>query len=218
MLNDYFDKIYVINLKRREDRLLKFDRLSKKYNFYYEIFEALDKKNIDNDFTYNNIKITEPYGDYYYFSGQVGCLISHLEILKKCKAENVAKALIFEDDVNFCEGFENKLRDFMNSINQNWQFLYLSGSLPKFIRHYHLYSKVSSILTTHSYSLKREIYDDVIKHLEKNIFKKPVDLCYTDLQSTFNTYVAMPFLTYQEGGFSDIGDGFRDYNSITKYL
>ena len=49
-LNDFFDRIFVINLERRPDRLEKFKQMSDKIGFEYEIFPAVDGKIIDRSF------------------------------------------------------------------------------------------------------------------------------------------------------------------------
>ena len=55
MLNDYVDKIFVINLPHRTDRLKRFHELSQIYNFTYDIIEGLNGKEITNDLAKPNI-------------------------------------------------------------------------------------------------------------------------------------------------------------------
>jgi GR25 family glycosyltransferase involved in LPS biosynthesis len=219
MINKYVDKIFVINLKNRTDRLEKFDELSKLHNFEYEIIEAFNgKERIDNNFEYDGIKVGMPYVNESYFRSQVGCLISHLELIKLCKENRYKRVLIFEDDVEFCDDFNSKFEKLMESVNDSWDILYLSGSLPKFTETHDRYSRVSHLLTTHSYMIREEFYDILIKTLSENLFTKPVDSSYMDVISAIKTYVAMPYLTYQRAGFSDIGQCYNDYDSIKKYL
>ena len=42
MINDYFDKIYVLNLHRRKDRLSGIDNRLKRFGIEYERFGATD--------------------------------------------------------------------------------------------------------------------------------------------------------------------------------
>lgn len=235
MLNNYFDKIYLINLKRRNDRLNNFIDLSKKFNFNFELKEAFDGINgIDENFTYGNKKISYTRNEYYnplagdsmgipnyhmnYFKGQIGCLISHLEVIKDAKNKNYKSILVFEDDVSFVENFNERLKNLMESVDQNWDMLYLSGSIPQFLQNHNFYSKVSQIHTTHSYSLKDSVYDNMIKLLTKNIFSKPVDSSYASIHDSINTYVAIPYLTYQSDGFSDIQNQNTNYTSTKIHL
>ena len=88
MLNDYVDKVFVINLLHRKDRLERFNKLSRMCNFTYEVFEAFDGKQITNDFEYEGVRIGKPYVNESYFKGQIGALICHLSIIKYCKEHN----------------------------------------------------------------------------------------------------------------------------------
>lgn len=219
MLNNHVDKIFVINLPHRTDRLERFDQLSKIHNFEYEVFEAFNgKEKIGENFEYNGTKIGIAYGQDSYFKAQIGCLISHLNLIKHCRDLNLSKVMIFEDDCGFRDDFNTRLEYLMDKINRNWQFLYLSGSVPEFVENFDGYSSISKILTTHSYMVRSEIYDLIIDNFTSKIFSKEVDMCYSDIISQCNSYVAMPFLTYQEDGYSDIGEGERSYHSIRKYL
>ena len=41
-VNDFFDQVYLINLKRRPDKLKTSSDLLKKFNIDFEVFEAVD--------------------------------------------------------------------------------------------------------------------------------------------------------------------------------
>lgn len=219
MLNKFVDKVFVINLPHRKDRLDQFDIFAKKFQFEYEVFEAFDgKKNIDENFIYDGKKVGNPYINLNYFKGHVGCLLSHLELIKYCKKMNYSTVMIFEDDCAFVDDFNQKLELLFSNIDKDWQFLYLSGSLPEFTEHFNFYSRINKILTTHSYLMKSEIFDIVIENFTQKVFSKEVDTCYSDIHAQVKTYVSMPFITYQFEGYSDIGEGYREYYSIKKYL
>ena len=106
----------------------------------------------------------------------------------------------------------------MGKVNSVLDMLYLSGYIPEFIQDFDGYSQVSKMLTAHSYMINSSIYDLIIDYFTKNIFVKEGDSCYADIQSMCTAYVSMPFLTYQEAGYSDIGCEYRDYDSIKKHL
>jgi hypothetical protein len=219
MLNNYVDRIFLINLKHRKDRLQIFNESAKKFGFEYELFEAFNgKEKISENFEYDGIKIGSPYGTPNYFKGQVGCLISHLNLIKLCKERNYKRVMIFEDDCGFHDEFEYRFTNLFNKIKDDWQMIYLSGSVPEFIENYDGYSRISKILTTHSYLVKSEIYDIIINNFLQNLFDHEVDVCYSKLHSSINAHVAMPFLTYQCAGYSDIAESHRDYDSIKTYL
>jgi glycosyl transferase family 25 len=219
MLNNFVDNIFVVNLPHRTDRLKEFDRNAKRFGFKYEVFEAFNgKEKISENFEYDGIKVGSPYVNPNYFKGQVGCLISHLNLIKLCKERNYKRVMIFEDDCGFHDEFESRFTNLFNKIKDDWQMIYLSGSLPEFIENYDGYSRISKILTTHSYLVKSEVYDIIINNFLQNLFDNEVDVCYSKLHSSINAYVAMPFLTYQSAGYSDIGESYTDYHSIRKFL
>jgi hypothetical protein len=66
--------------------------------------------------------------------------------------------------------------------------------------------------------VKRDVFKSIIENFLEKIFTSEVDVCYSDLHKKIKTYLAMPFLTFQSEGYSDIGCDFRDYQSTKKYL
>ena len=88
-LNEYFDKIYCINLDRRPDRWEKCSNLFERDGIIVDRFSAIDKNNIKNESKIAN--------------GPLACLSSHWNILNKALKEGYEKILIFEDDISFDE-------------------------------------------------------------------------------------------------------------------
>lgn len=235
MLNSLFDKIYLINLDRRKDRYENFLKISDKYKFTFDRISAFDGPNLLNeDFSYGDKKISFIKNEFYkhipgnffgidnyydrYFKGQVGCLISHLETLKIAQNNNYNSILILEDDVAFSDDFEVKIKNLSENFPKEWEMFYLSGSLVKEGKKFNYYSELISTHTTHSYAVNSSAFKILIKLLENNIFNKPVDSCYVSIQESIKSFIAMPFLTYQESGFSDIHNSNASYDSIKNYL
>lgn len=235
MLNKIFDKIYLINLERRKDRLENFLKISEKYNFSFELIKAFDGiALLTEDFTYENKKISYVKNEFYkhepgiffgienyhdrYFKGQVGCLMSHLEILKLAEKNNYSSILILEDDVVFSDDFQQKIENLIDKFPEVWDMFYLSGSMVNEGKKYKYFSELISTHTTHSYAVNKSAYRILIKLLEKNMFIKPVDSCYVTIQNSLKSFIAMPFLTYQASGFSDIHNSNASYDSIKNYL
>jgi GR25 family glycosyltransferase involved in LPS biosynthesis len=235
MLNNLFEKVYLINLDKRKDRYEKFLKISEKYNFSFERISAFDGPLLlNNNFTYGNKKISFIRNEFYkhepgnlfgienyhdrYFKGQVGCLISHLEILKLAQKNNYNSILVLEDDVAFSDDFEQKVKNLYENFPKEWDMFYLSGSLVKEGEKFNYYSELISTHTTHSYAVNSSAYKILIKLLETNMFIKPVDSCYVSIQESIKSFIAMPFLAYQESGFSDIHNSQASYDSIKNYL
>lgn len=112
MLNKYFDKIYLINLDRRTDRIEECDEILGKVNVTYERFSAIDGSTL------------VPNPKYKLTPNELGCLSSHLAILKEAKSLNLDSVLVLEDDVELCSDFIDKIDDYMNQLPDDWQWLY----------------------------------------------------------------------------------------------
>lgn len=235
MLNNLFEKIYLINLDKRKDRYEKFLKISEKYNFNFERISAFDGPLLLNEnFTYGNKKISFVKNEFYkhepgnffgidnyhdrYFKGCIGCLISHLEVLKLAQKNNYKSILILEDDVAFSDDFEQKIKNLLDNFPKEWDMFYLSGSLVREGKKFDYYSELISSHTTHSYAVNSSAYKVLIKLLEINMFNKPVDSCYVSIQESIKSFIAMPFLTYQESGYSDIHNSQASYDSIKNHL
>lgn len=223
-LNDYFDNIFLINLERRSDRLEEFRAKADKIGFRFEVFNAFDGKKIDEDFVYNGKKINITPNQYYfggfdnYAKSQLGCLLSHLGVLKLAKERGYKKFLVLEDDCDFTDDFEQKFNNFCEDFNRDWDMFYFSGSMPETSESFETYRRLISCHTTHSYAVNSRCIDELIEFTEGNINLMPIDSNYTHIQSKLECYIAFPFLTYQAEGFSDIQNINVNYDSIKKYL
>lgn len=123
---------YVINLKRcpeKRDRIKnKLDNLKIKYTIY----DAIDGQNITNEYMEtNNYKVNNEWKDPYHNRkttlGEIGCSLSHYNVMKMCLDAEYDISLIVEDDADFCDKFcENVFQALyeLNSIN-DWDYCYL---------------------------------------------------------------------------------------------
>jgi len=91
-LHECFDKIYVLNLNRRKDRLERIKQTLLRFQIEYEVFGATDGYVIDKIWSsFNNPNFTTP--------NYLACAISHLSIYNDAQANGYDKILILEDDV-----------------------------------------------------------------------------------------------------------------------
>jgi glycosyl transferase family 25 len=117
ILNNYFDKIFVITIKNsiREGRIQK--RLQ---GLNFEFFYGVDGTTIDKQyFESKGSKLTY---------GQIGCSLSHVNLYKKIYDENIDTCLVIEDDCNFNHNLLN-FESFFKSLPHNWDLIYI-GYLP----------------------------------------------------------------------------------------
>lgn len=205
ILNKYFDKIYYINLEKRKDRNQECIEELKKYNIIAERFNAVDGSSVTKS-------------NWSHGLGAIGCLQSHLEIIKNAKENKYNNILILEDDVIF-NNIEENFKKYYKQVPENWDMLYFSGNhnqhegnqlnmvTDNIIKCYITY-------TTHSYAVKSSIYDIIINQLSNSV--NPVDVEYTKIQKYFNCYAFYPGISSQRVGYSDILNTDINYQKIIK--
>lgn len=141
------NNIYVINLKKDNNRLVKFNNQLKKAkininNREWGRFDAIDGndyklvKDVAKKFTNKSLlSLWEKH------KGSIGCYLSHLKLWKNLES-NEGYSLIMEDDALFIpNGLNNLEIAFKQSLRYNWDILYvghnmLSGKTisPLFVR------------------------------------------------------------------------------------
>ena len=183
---------YVINLKRRPDRLEHITKECKKNMLDIILVEAVDGK---IDFPEYEGKILQ---------GAMGCYHSHLKALKLIK-ESGEHGLILEDDCCFIENFWEEFSKRVSELPNEWDMFFLGGSLlwDEAVYDYSDHLKIANnVLCTQSYLVNKNAVDGLINHLEKRAYK--VDVLYTEYQKENNCYISYPELTWQLEGYSDL--------------
>lgn len=172
MINKYFDKIYILNLKEEKDRMLNITNNLNKMNILFERFEALGKEDLDVQTSFEKIK--NDGSALIKTIGATGCLLSHRAIINDAIKNNYSNILIFEDDVLFDKNFLNKI-NYIKLIPNNWTLLYLGASQ-------HDWSKVkiknnhyNAIKTdgTFAYAIKKNAFKEILNL--SNDLKHPID-------------------------------------------
>lgn len=112
-----FERVYVVNLARRQDRLLEFKgQLPDDWPLPpIRRFNAIDGQRV------------KPPAAWGAGAGAWGCYRSHLAIMEQCLNDGVESVLIFEDDAQLCEHFPQRLHNFMAAVLDDWEVLYLGG-------------------------------------------------------------------------------------------
>lgn len=128
---DKISKIYVINLKRREDRLKIFENITPLKN--YTVFEAYDSQKINE---YNNNFITTVLNktkNYQISYSVLGCFASHYEIWNGIvkNGEQNKYYIIFEDDVQFSDDYVVKLENAIENVKDLDFYILYIGSVWK---------------------------------------------------------------------------------------
>jgi len=213
-INDFFEKIYCINIDRRTDRwescLVEF----KKHDLEVERFSATDG-NIDN------------YNLGYPYDNELAGAISHLNVIKKAKELNLKNVLVLEDDVVFEDGVNQLFPFFIEQLPNDWDFInfggnhigglfYVSPNISKMNRSYAL----------HAYGVNNKSYDQIIGYMEQlinNVIKNgkqvintsvAADFFMADLHSRLNSYCFRPHIAWQKEDYSDIQKTKVNYNFL----
>jgi GR25 family glycosyltransferase involved in LPS biosynthesis len=202
----YFDKIFVINLDKRKDRLERCNQLFAKHNItdLVERFPGIvPDPSEDIPYTRETEKIKVPV---------YGCILSHLNIIKRAKAEGLKSVLVLEDDVDFINiDCIDKAIDQLK--RRDWSLFYLGSNT-----HTPLQKADENLVTlkkgysTHAIAYHETFYDFFIESFNRKMIKI-LDVWLSDYgQEHFKTYCANPITAIQVNSYSDIQNTFADYS------
>lgn len=184
MWTNFFDKILVINLPSRTDRLLQIAEELYKWGIPYELVNAT------------------PHED-----GAEGLRITVEKIFRDAIAKNLSSVLIFEDDAMFVESCGNPnetMEQVVKQLPPTWQLLYLGAQCTNGFK-----AKPSNNLllldmafATHAWAISL----DGMKEILAAGLEAPIDNSIVKtIQPKGNTYITYPLLCTQRPGYSDIG-------------
>ena len=202
-INDYFEKIYCINLERRPDRWEECVKEFEEYNLNVDRYDAADGNNFN---PLSNLT-----------SGQVATIHSHLGVLQKSKEENLSTVLIFEDDIKLHQDFNLLFDKWHSEIPNDWDMILFGGnhcgnnpwSPGKLIKVTEHVYKVTYSLALHCYAVKNTVYDKLISALSK--MNNPADNAIATIQNEINCYIIRPHIAWQRPSYSDLVGFFTDY-------
>jgi GR25 family glycosyltransferase involved in LPS biosynthesis len=184
-INTYFDKIYCINLDRRNDRWENVNKKFQDKKIKVERFRAIDAVDVDDE-EFKNANPNGLHGIEASVNGIIenksamGCLLSHLSIIKDAKEKNYKRILIFEDDVIFSDDFDARIK----SINElNWRLIYLGASQfsTNKLRLRNNFYLSENTYGTFAYAIDCDLYDTIIKKFTEK--RKSADNYLLEVQS-----------------------------------
>lgn len=212
---DFFDKVYCINLKEREDR----------WQDCLKNFERYDLKNFER------IEAIKVNGDIHpKRKGQIGCALSFAKCFEQIKKNNYKKVLIFEDDFTFKynknQTFE-KLNLALQELPENWDSLFLGGTL---INDYGIFPiqkhsdnllKLQSAHCLHSVAFSEKGVNKIFEFFKnQNDWKmqlinnfEAIDIFFaSNYQNKTNSFITSDLLCYQRVTVSNIENAIYDYS------
>jgi len=150
--HNQFDKIYIVHLKRLQDRKKLIDHQLTKFNIDTSkvvMIDAVDKLCLNpdefkkekkwaypgNTFWCNNVIINDR-GDKCWCEGkghplnrgQFACQLSHIKVYEHIVKNKVERALVLEDDFFFSDNIHEQIDEYFKYVPQNWELLYLCQS------------------------------------------------------------------------------------------
>jgi hypothetical protein len=194
-LKEYFDRVVVISLARRPERLAGFERELKDMDWPFawpEVFRAVDGNLVPSPETWQS------------GGGAWGCMQSHRQILERAIMDGVDKLLVLEDDACLAPEFAERVGAFLTTVPADWDQLMLGGQhmtgsavpwSPGIVR-------CRNCQRTHAYAIRGKFLKDLYRVWSTR--QGHCDHIMGPLQAGYNVYAPDPFLIGQDRGKSDI--------------
>ena len=197
-----FEKIFLINLEIRPDRLQKFLKgAPTSITKDLEVVNAIHGDTVEHPEFWHAGR------------GAWGCYRTHCRILEDCYNNNVESYLVFEDDAVFREHFDRDLKVFMDNIPNDWQQLYLGGQLlhesnnPPKAMNDHCFIPYN-VNRTHCFGVHKRGYKQIYAHLMSLPFEDTFHIDHhlgrLHESGKFNVYVPKIWLVGQGADSSNI--------------
>ena len=150
-LDNYFDKIFYINMDEDIDRDNHIRNQFEKYNISnIERISGTKLQEIPHIYLWRNFNkntLNEKY-----ILGSLGCRNSHWRIMQICMERGYEKVAIFEDDVIFTENPNEVLSNTLSNVH-NWDIMYFGGTEE---HHYR-----SQIVGAFAYAVNRKMIEEI---------------------------------------------------------
>ncbi len=201
------ENVFYINLDNRPDRK-----------------EQVEKQLTNLKWSFNRFEACKPPDPKNVHGGRIGCTLSHLNLLKFAKNNNLPYVVIVEDDILFKNPnlFNSSLNKFLTS-NIDYDVILIAGNvIPPYQTIQDFAIKVSFCQTTTGYIVKNHYYDKLIHNIQTGLqflmtypeqhVNFAIDKWWTKLQKVDNWYFIMPPSVVQAPSYSDIEGQVVDYS------
>jgi hypothetical protein len=198
IINNYFDKVYLINLDRRTDRLAQAKRNCDAIGLEFERFSACDGA---------QEKLVIPSAreigqqPLYWNPAAAGMTQSLVRLLKKCREDELSSVLILEDDIEFHPQINELFPQWIDDVPADWETLYFGGNhiqpLQRITPHV---GRMTYTYTLHCHAVRASAFDLLISKLTE--MRNPADVYYAnDIHSRGRSYCFTPNLAYQAAAY-----------------
>lgn len=152
-VNDYFDKIYYLNLAKDKDRNQHIlDQFAKYDITNFERIEGIVYDDVPEGHLWRNFNIDRLTKGY--VLGALGCRATHIKAVQKAKEDGHKKILMFEDDIKILSNLNNILVNNIQQLANGWDIMYFGGKIEPNFR--------NQIVGAYAYGLKSNLFDNII--------------------------------------------------------
>ena len=219
-MNEYFDKIYVLSLRRSKDRRETVSDRLKAVNIEFEFFDAYDGKVMN--FIWNRLG-----NNYFKNPNYFACNVSHLAIYNDALSNGYKRILILEDDVKPHKDINTLFDMIKGNIPLDYDLLYL-GYIPLNDREdewdYNIFNdryistnvfKAKNLWGLYSYSITENLMRGLVD-LYNSDFPMELDRYFVhNLQRTGDSFATSPQLFCHDITVST-NEELIDYSSLRK--
>lgn len=195
-MRDIFDRVIVINLARRADRLSSFRARMQEIEWPFlppTVHRAIDGQ-----------AVPTPVG-WTMGGGTWGCLQSHRQILEQAIMDGIKTLLVLEDDAVMRSDFVARSAEFLAAVPCDWDQLMLGGqhiSPPKQLKPGLV--QCTNCQRTHAYAIRGKMLRDLYSVWSSSSTVTHCDHVMGPFQRGYHVYAPDPFLFGQSRTVSDI--------------
>jgi hypothetical protein len=192
-LSETFDRVVVINLGRRPERLARFWKLLGQWPFKTpQRFEAID-----------GLAVGVPSG-WDKGPGAWGCLLSHRWVLESAINDGIHSLLVLEDDAYPVTNIASLSARFLESAPNDWDGLMFGAEflLPPQVISPGVVRCIAAN-RSHAYAVRGPLMR-ILLHFWQNTTNDHCDIVISSLMRQFKFYAPDPLLIGQDAGLSDV--------------
>lgn len=204
-LNDFFEHVFVINMKKDETKKQQMIEKLTKLNVSFRFIEGIDGSQDPNIQKLYEEYLNKPLSEKHPWEternhqmicsvGAMGLLFTWEKLLEIAIANKWKNFLVFEDDCIFCEDFESRVSDYLNMVPEDWEICLLGSK---------------DCTAPNGESSKQGYYNGTLNSaachaigVNNNIYEKYLELCKSRIVpcdfTEFKKCVAWPYLVNQD--------------------
>lgn len=218
-INQYFDKVYCLNLpeskQRAEMTLARAQRFGISFSFYPAISGKIFGDIYEGYKSSRETRISNP--------NYMACALSHLSIYRDALSAGHKRILVIEDDLLFYNGLESHFSSSVESVPNDWWLLYLAWIPLSDDLLYWNYSiiddrfisdsvfRAKNLWSAMSYGISEECMKWMLERYNKS-FDKEIDRIFVDeIQTNFPCYGVSPQIF---AGYDNHSNNSGNFDSI----